>query len=86
MSAPDSLAETEDLHLAELVAEIGERLRQGEPVRLEDYPRNAEILRDLLPTIKMMAELPTATRPPTDVSSLGDFRLRPGARHPRFAS
>jgi hypothetical protein len=41
MSDQESLAETEDAELAELVAEIGERLRRGETVRPEDYPRSS---------------------------------------------
>ena len=45
MSDQTSLTENEDAELAELVAEIGERLRRGEKVRPEDYPRNAETLR-----------------------------------------
>ena len=37
MSELESLTEADDPELAELVAEIGERLRRGETVRPEDY-------------------------------------------------
>ena len=58
MSEIDNPTETDDTELAELVAEIGERLRRGETVRPEDYDNRTDTLRDLLPTIKMMADLP----------------------------
>ncbi len=75
MSELESPTEAEDPELAELVAEIGERLRRGETIRPEDYPRNSGTLRDLLPTIKMMADLPTARSVPPEPGRLGDFRL-----------
>src|ERR1051326_2220688 len=75
MSEMEPLTEADDPELAELVAEIGERLRHGEKIRPEDYPRNAQALRDLLPTIKMMADLPTAGRVLLEPGHLGDFRL-----------
>ena len=75
MSDQTTLTEMEDRERAELVAEIGERLRRGEEVRPEDYPRDAETVRDLLPTLKTMADLPTATRVSPELRSLGDFRL-----------
>ena len=70
-----TLSEAGESELADLVAEIGERLRRGEKVRPDDYPRNAETVRDLLPTLKTMADLPTATRVSPELRSLGDFRL-----------
>jgi WD40 repeat protein len=75
MSEQSTLAEADDRELAELVAEIAERLRQGEKVLPEDYPRNAETLRELLPTIKMVADLPTAASVSPDLGRLDDFRL-----------
>ena len=36
MSDPTTVIKTDDTELAELVAEIGERLRRGEKVRPED--------------------------------------------------
>jgi WD40 repeat protein/serine/threonine protein kinase len=75
MRDPSTLVETEDSHVAELVAEIGERLRRGETIRPEDYPGNSETVRELLPTIKLMAELPTAARLSAELGHLGDFRL-----------
>ncbi|MGC8638265.1 MAG: protein kinase domain-containing protein [Isosphaeraceae bacterium] len=75
MSDQTSFGATEDVVLAELVAEIGERLRRGEKVRPEDYPRNAETVRRLLPTIKMMAELPVGDGLSPELGYLDDFRL-----------
>ena len=75
MSDPTTIIETDDTALAELVAEIGERLRRGEKVRPEDYPRNFETVRDLLPTIKMMADMPGAASGYPDLGHLDDFRL-----------
>ena len=75
MNDQESPTESEDVELAELVAEIGERLRRGETVRPEDYPRNADALRDLLPVIKMVARLPGPGTPPAELGYLGDFRL-----------
>ena len=69
------LSESDDSELAELVAEIGERLRRGEKVRPDDYPRNSETVRDLLPTIKMMADMPGAASGYPDLGHLDDFRL-----------
>jgi WD40 repeat protein/serine/threonine protein kinase len=75
MSDPTTVIETDDTELAELVAEIGERLRRGEKVRPDDYPRNSETVRDLLPTIKMMADMPGAASGYPDLGHLDDFRL-----------
>ncbi len=63
----------EDVALAERVAALAERLRRGEVVDLDD--RDGEELRDLLPTIRMMADW--SRRPPTttDLRLLGDFRM-----------
>jgi eukaryotic-like serine/threonine-protein kinase len=75
MSEPEALTESDDPELAELVAEIGERLRRGEKVRAEDYPRNVDILRRLMPTIKMMADLPAGSLVSPELGHLGDFQL-----------
>ena len=76
MSDQDILTETEDAELAELVAEIGERLRRGETGPPGGLPAtHAETLRELLPTIKMMADLPTAASVTPELGHLGDFRL-----------
>ncbi|WP_165228568.1 WD40 repeat domain-containing serine/threonine protein kinase [Aquisphaera insulae] len=76
MSEPDVLAEEDDPELAEAAAEAGERLRRGEEVRPEDYPRHAEALRRLLPALRMMAGMPAspASLAP-EIGRLGDFRL-----------
>jgi WD40 repeat protein/serine/threonine protein kinase len=75
MSDQTTLTERDDIELAELVAEIGERLRRGEKVLPEDYPHNARTLRELLPTIKLMADLPTAASVYPELGHLDDFRL-----------
>src|SRR6516162_1324774 len=75
MSDQETLAEGEDPQLAELVAEVGERLRRGDKVCPEDYPLKAETLRELLPTIRLMADLPTAAGASPELGRLGDFRL-----------
>jgi WD40 repeat protein len=64
-----------DTELAEIVAEIGLRLQRGEVVRPEDYGHHARTLRDLLPTLRIMADLPGAATPPDELGRLGDFRL-----------
>jgi serine/threonine protein kinase len=75
MSDQESLTSTEDAELADLLVEIRARLRRGETVRAEDYPRNTAALRDLLPTVKMMADLPYPSTPACGLGLLGDFRL-----------
>jgi WD40 repeat protein/serine/threonine protein kinase len=75
MSDQESLTNTEDAELADLLVEIRARLRSGETVRAEDYPRNAAAVRDLLPTVRMMTELPGAATPRAELGRLGDFRL-----------
>ncbi|QEH35190.1 Serine/threonine-protein kinase PrkC [Aquisphaera giovannonii] len=76
MIARDALPGGEDPELAEVAAEAGERLRRGEDVRPEDYPRHAEALRDLLPTLRMMAGMPAPAAGHSPwFGRLGDFRL-----------
>jgi hypothetical protein len=75
MNDQTSVGAGDDAQRAELVAEIGERLRRGEKVRPEDYPQSAEILRELLPTIQLMAELPTGRSVSRALGRLGDFSL-----------
>ncbi len=75
MSAIEDPTGNDDTELAEIVAEIGERLRRGETVRPEDYDHHAETLLDLLPTIRMMADLPGSATPPNELGHLGEFRL-----------
>src|SRR5262245_57565666 len=75
MSDQKTLAETEAPELADVVAEIGERLRRGEAGRPEAYPRDAETLCELLRTIKIMADLPTAASVSPKLGHLGDFQL-----------
>jgi serine/threonine protein kinase len=74
MNDQERPSETEGESTAALLAEIAERLRRGEMVRIEDYPLHAERLRSVLPTMKMMAELPKP-RPPVELGNLGDFKL-----------
>ena len=61
---PKTLTETDDTELAEIVAEIGERLRRGESVRPEDYHKHAETLRDLLPDDQDDGRLARLGNPP----------------------
>ena len=75
MSELENPTETDDTEIAEIVAEIGERLRRGEAVRPEDYDHRADALRDILPTIRMMADLPGPATLPIELGHLGDFRL-----------
>ena len=75
MSEIDDPTENDDTELAELVAEIGERLRRGEPVRPEDYDNHADTLLSLLPTIRMMTDLPGSATSPNALGHLGDFQL-----------
>jgi serine/threonine protein kinase len=81
----------DDPVLADLIAELTNRLEAGEPVDLEDYigryPEQAEPLRQLWPALRMMADLGESAvggssrsdRPRTGVDVgpgvLGDFRL-----------
>jgi eukaryotic-like serine/threonine-protein kinase len=75
MSDQTSFTATEDAVLAELVAEIGERLRRGDDVCPQDYPRHSETVRRLLPTIRMMADLPSTESLSPELGHLDDFRL-----------
>ena len=52
-----------DAELAELAAELGERLRRGEAVDLADFDGRADQLRELLPTLEMMTKLPLPATP-----------------------
>ena len=77
----------QDERLMELVEEISDRIRQGEPFAIDDYvrqyPEQGDQLRQMLPTLKAMADLGYAGgdeqdtddgRTPTP-KSLGDFRI-----------
>ena len=75
MSELHNRTEADDTELAEMVAEIGERMRKGETIRPEDYDNRADELRDLLPTIRMMADLPRPEKPRARLGHLGDFLL-----------
>jgi eukaryotic-like serine/threonine-protein kinase len=59
--------------LAERAAELSDRLRRGEAVELDDC--EGEELRDLLPTIRMMAGWSMQSPATTDYPRLGDFRI-----------
>jgi serine/threonine-protein kinase len=88
---PASLSQQTDQVLADLVAEITDRLHAGERVDLEEYlarcPEYAERLRRLLPALEVLDGLPSATGPDGPVASeergagaavpgtLGDFRM-----------
>jgi eukaryotic-like serine/threonine-protein kinase len=63
----------EDVALAERAAALAERLRRGETVDLDD--RDGEELRNLLPTIRMMADWSKPSPTQTDLRHLGDFRM-----------
>jgi serine/threonine protein kinase/Tfp pilus assembly protein PilF len=87
---PSSSAAGADALVAELIEELASRLRAGEPVDLEqviqEHPNQADRLRQLLPTIQVLAELgrsgvsgsaPLLVSEPDPLSStLGDFRIR----------
>ncbi|APW58997.1 Serine/threonine-protein kinase PrkC [Paludisphaera borealis] len=60
---------------AEVVAEVGERLRRGEAVDPLDYPDFEAPLREILPTLRMVTELRGPTTPHVDLGRLGDFRI-----------
>ncbi|WP_165223999.1 WD40 repeat domain-containing serine/threonine protein kinase [Aquisphaera insulae] len=65
-----------DAERAEITLEIGDRLRRGEDVRPEDYPGHAAIVRELLPALRMICELPDPPAVvPADRFRLGEFRL-----------
>ena len=74
MSDESTLTDSEDSELAELVAEIGERLRRGETVRPEDYDHHAQTLRDFLPTLQMVADLPGPATPPAELGGKDTHR------------
>ena len=63
----------EDAALAERAAALAERLRRGEAVDLDDC--DGEELRNLLPTIRMMAGWSKQSPTATDLRHLGDFRI-----------
>jgi serine/threonine protein kinase len=69
-------SEADDAGLAEKVAELVERLRQGERIDLtDDESRHAEELRRLLPTIRMMGDLAGPAARDSELGSLGDFQI-----------
>ena len=63
----------EDAALAERAAALAERLRRGEAIDLDDC--DGEELRNLLPTIRMMAGWSKQSPTKTDLRHLGDFRI-----------
>ncbi|QEH35009.1 Serine/threonine-protein kinase PrkC [Aquisphaera giovannonii] len=67
----------DDIERAEIALEVGERLQRGEDVRPEEYPRHAEVVRELLPALRMVCELAEPPPPslPGGLSRLGEFRL-----------
>jgi eukaryotic-like serine/threonine-protein kinase len=75
MSEPEDLLEVDAGDLAERVAEISERLRRGETVFPEEYGAQAGALCGLLPTLRLMTELPRPCVPYAGLGQLGDFRL-----------
>jgi WD40 repeat protein/serine/threonine protein kinase len=75
MSEPDDRLEVDSADLAERVAEISERLRRGETVFPEEYGAHAGALCGLLPTLRMMTDLPGPFVPSTGLGQIGDFRL-----------
>ena len=74
-STENNRREQGDAELAELAAELGERLRRGEAVDLADYDDRVDQLRELLPTIEMMTKLPFPATPIASLGCLGDFRI-----------
>jgi eukaryotic-like serine/threonine-protein kinase len=71
-TADEGLTE-EDAALAEKAAALAGRLRRGEAIELADC--DGEELRDLLPTIRMMAGWSKQSPMNADLRHLGDFRV-----------
>jgi WD40 repeat protein/serine/threonine protein kinase len=63
----------EDAGLAEKAAALAERLRRGETIDLDEC--DTEELRNLLPTIRMMADWSKRSPTKIDFRDLGDFRV-----------
>jgi len=64
-----------EIAFAELVADVGDRLRRGEIVDPVDYPDFEDSLREILPTLRMVTELRGPAAPHVDLGRLGDFRI-----------
>ena len=71
-TAEDSLM-GDEVELAERAAALAERLRRGEAVDLDDC--DGEELRNLLPTIRIMAGWSRQSPTKTDLGEVGDFRI-----------
>jgi eukaryotic-like serine/threonine-protein kinase len=69
----DDVMMGEDAALAERAAALAERLTRGEEVGVDDC--DGEELRNLLPTIRMMAGWSEQTPIKSDPNHLGDFRI-----------
>jgi len=72
-STADEGTTGEDAALAERAAALAERIRRGEAVDVEDC--DGEELRNLLPTIRVMAGWSKQSATTTDLHYLGDFRI-----------
>ena len=72
LTAGDGLV-GQDASLAERAAALAERLRRGEAVDYDDC--DSDELRDLLPTIRMMASWTRQSPTTTGLHQLGDFRI-----------
>jgi WD40 repeat protein/serine/threonine protein kinase len=76
MTEFEDLLEQNDAELAELLAEISDRLRRGERVLPGDYGAHADALSSLLPTLRRMTDLPPDQSVPfAGLGQIGDFRL-----------
>ncbi len=60
---------------AELVAEVGERIRRGEAVDPLDHPEFEGPLREILPTLRMVTALRGLATPELEVRRLGDYEI-----------
>ena len=72
-SQSDDMMMCDDAVLAERAAALAERLTRGEEIGVDDC--DGEELRELLPTMRMMAGWSEQTPIKSDVSHLGDFRI-----------
>jgi WD40 repeat protein/serine/threonine protein kinase len=64
-----------EVAFAELVADVGDRLRRGEAVDPVDYPGFEDSLREILPTLRMVTELRGPAAPRVDLGRVGGFRI-----------
>ena len=67
--------ESAEAAFADVVAEVGERIRRGEDVDPLDYPEFEAPLREILPTLRMVTALRGSATPQVEVRRLGEFEI-----------